>query len=82
MSIIFKNKLGLVICPIECIECNVTSLRNFHFSNNFEENYDSCSLTRKFILINICDYYSKLQAYFILFPFHFPYFREMSFLKK
>ena len=40
---------------------------------------NSCSLTRNFILINICDYYRKLQAYFILFPFPFSYFREMSF---
>ena len=40
---------------------------------------NSYSLTRNFILINICDYYRKLQAYFILFPFPFSYFREMSF---
>ena len=32
---------------------------------------DSCSLARNFILINICDYYRKLQAYFIYFPFPF-----------
>ena len=40
---------------------------------------DSCSLKRNFILINICDYYRKLQACFILFPFPVSYFRKMSF---